>query len=642
MQAPLLWWLTLYCTGLLQGISNESIGLIAIPLIILLIVFTPIVRRADRVHVLAYAWGFFCLGSLSMDECLPSLNAQLVGTERYYIGTLEEQIRESEDWSTNSVRIDCVRQVSGHWSRVDEKVALISETGDHLFREGDRLLFQTKLEVITPRGNPGEFNPEGYWLSKGIRYTGFTSVHSVKIISTVEPGFWNRLFEAVHSYSSALIDKYVGGQHGALVRALLLGDKTALSSDTKQSFADTGAMHMLAVSGLHVGIVAYLLNGLFQFIFHGVKRRYSIILLLLILWFYAFLTGFSPSVTRAVLMFSVLIAAQLAHRRYNALNALSLAAFILLVHNPLVLFDLGFQLSFLAMLGIFTVYPLLEQTWKSPNKWVQKLWQGTAVGLAAQVFTVPLSLYSFHQFPNYFALTNLGIMAFSGIILGCAIGLLVIGKIPYVRTFFGWILVGVTSLLFYFIQWVESVPGAVAYGFDPGKEWLILMYCAIVGALALGSRFRWMYLVPLVMVFPLQWQRNENLGKKEVLVFNTNHFTLLVNNGTHQVCLYTGAEKGLKRAKFLVGDYAKIHPGRANFIPIEKEACRIRMTGQSICVTRRAHGFSLSVNDKQFFVVTSNRFQKEDEVKTSLIFMPSIQRNRGVLLAQGAWRLPLH
>ena len=141
------------------------------------------------------------------------------------------------------------------------------------------------------------------------------------------------------------------------------------------------------------------------------------------MWFYALITGMSPSVSRAVFMFSCLAFAQISGRSFNRINILFFSAFVLLLTNPFLLYDLGFQLSYMAMLGIFLFYDKLSSLLMPSNKILKWIWEGTCIGVSAQLTTIPIVLFNFHIFPNYFVITNIGMMFFAGAVLSTSISL---------------------------------------------------------------------------------------------------------------------------------------------------------------------------------------------------------------------------
>ena len=179
--------------------------------------------------------------------------------------------------------------------------------------------------------------------------------------------------------------------------ALVVGDKSELEVELKQGFSIAGAMHVLAVSGLHVGIIYKVLEFLFNLLFRNKKyQRLQAIIILIVLWSYAFITGLSPSVLRAVWMFSFIVIANLKLSHPNVYNTLAASAFFILVMNPNYLFHVGFQLSYIAVLGIVSIYPLLYRLLKSNNRFLNAVWGLTVVSIAAQISTFPIALYYFH------------------------------------------------------------------------------------------------------------------------------------------------------------------------------------------------------------------------------------------------------
>ena len=199
--------------------------------------------------------------------------------------------------------------------------------------------------------------------------------------------------------------KYLSPQAFALAVALLLGERQALSPNVYQNFQATGTVHILAISGLHIGILLLFLNVLFK----PVKRKSSTLFLVLtigILWFYALLTGFSASVLRAVIMFSFLQVGLQSKRQTNIYNSLFLAALVMLLINPDYLYQVGFQMSFAAVLAIVSFYPVFNKWFPVKQRLLKYFTDLFWVSLSAQLGVLPLSLYYFHQFPTYFLLAN--------------------------------------------------------------------------------------------------------------------------------------------------------------------------------------------------------------------------------------------
>lgn len=579
-----------------------------------------------------------------MERVFPGQNSELTGGLNYYLGTVEQQLSVGKTWSTNLVRIQSGMNKEKKWKQTCERILLLTENGETLLSQNDVILFQADIKEIVVGRNPGEFNAKMYWYSKGVRYQGFGADDQIKLIEHVPLGWFDLLLATVRDYSASVLDKWVGTKDAPLIKAVLLGDKSDLDMETKRIFTNTGAMHMLAVSGMHIGLIVVLLGGIFKILFLYRGRTIALWLMIVLLWFYAFLTGFSASVTRAVAMFTVLVFAGFMRRGYQPVNSLSIAAFFILVWDPMAVFDVGFQLSFLAMVGIFTVYPMLENVLKFKQKWLNTAWKGTAIGLASQVFTVPVSVFYFNQFPNYFILTNFGVMLFSGVMLGLAIGILALGEIVFLSAPIGWFLALSSSLLVGFIAYIEMIPGALSVGFTPGWSWTIVMYAFVFAGLYWAERKKWVLLLSclLPLLVWLQLDRMGNLYKKEWVVFNSNYPTILFNNGGDQICLYSGTSKSLKQAKRLVEDYQKLHPGTVEFIPISDDRYSIEIGQKMFEIELKEGWVDIRTDDNDYVLVTSDRVNLSSfDKRLRVISMRNDSENNFFDLAKGAFRKSL-
>ena len=647
-QSNLLFVTFFFCVGLILGVEPSPI-LWAFSITLACCSFmTMIAGVFSTRHHLFFASTFLLFGMILMHSSFPLQNQQIeFDEETFCIAKIDEQLKKGAEWETNLITVEQV-WVDGRWKSVKEKVLMLTETSTELMKEGDRVLVKSRFNFIQNNGNPGEFNAENYWKSKGVRYQCFGFSENVRLIEQCESNFITEIIDAVRRYSIKMIETFVSKDAQGLAQAILLGDKSNLDIETKNSFANAGAVHVLAVSGLHVGIIAYLLNFIFQFIFKGNKRNVGIVLIVIILWLYALITGFSPSVTRAVLMFSILIGAQLFSRNYHPINSLAFAAFILLIWNPLYLFDPGFQLSFLAMLGIFLVYSQLESLMYIKQPILKKVWQGTAVGLSAQLLTFPLSLYLFFQFPNYFVLSNLGVMLLANIILAGGIALVTFGAIPFVNTGIGWILSVAVVGLIMIVDWVQSIPGSVAQGFQPSIIWTIGIYGLIVYFI-IGSKKRIHQIIGLTtflaLVLFIQFDRYENLTRNEMCVFNTNHPTILFNHEGEQICLYTGDDVGLKKAEQLVSNYQRIHPGVIQYINLGSNQVTLENEELQVSVKRNRYYVDVNYKSKYFRILTSAKYwlRKEELDQRAIICAPYMSHQKGLLhhLKSGAFHCSL-
>jgi len=643
IDSSLIFWLSCYLCGIVCGQVDmltwliPSIGLGVYLLVVLLGV-------ARNMH-LYFLFGslLFLLGGWSMN--LPEENHLLINGEHYYIGQIEQCTTTDKSWNANIVRLRMIRSDKNKWAKCNDRVMLLIEKGsvneEQTFRKNDLLLFKTNFQECNRATNPGEFDAANYWRSKGVRYQGFGANQQVSLLESVPLGWFDLLLDVVRKYSSDMLERWIGSSDAPLLKALLLGDKSDLDVEIKRIFMNTGAMHMLAVSGMHVGLIVVVLEGFFKTIFFRRGKKVSSWLMVCILWFYAFLTGFSASVTRAVVMFTVLILSSFLKRGYQGMNSLCIAAFFILVVNPLAIFDIGFQLSFLAMVGIFTVYPMLQTLFVSHNSLLNTIWQGTAVGLAAQVFTLPLSVYYFHQFPNYFMLTNIGVMLFSGVLLGLSIGLLAVGKVSLLSTPIGWIVAVCSSVFIGFIAFVETLPGALAVGFSSNKLWVVAMYCVIVIGLYWAQRQKWtailLSIIPVLLW--IQIERMHNVSVKEWVLFNHKHTIILFNNAGHQVCLYENTPQNRKQAYRMVENYQKIHPGTSEFYPIVAKKYRIQVADKEFQLSFTKEYSEITTPTQSFSMVLSDNAIVDSLFEnTKIISKNNEHRNTFYQLENGAYR----
>ncbi|MEM6298879.1 MAG: ComEC/Rec2 family competence protein, partial [Bacteroidota bacterium] len=304
----------------------------------------------------------------------------------------------------------------------------------------DKVLIVSAPQAVAPPSNPQSFDYRAHLANKNIFHTHYLTAQKYRITQKGKPSVFDPLYWGItiRSYGKKLLEEHFTDDKSlAIASALLLGVKDRIDDDLRNAYAGAGAMHILAVSGLHVGIVYTFLSYLFQFFRLKDRKVLTTTIAVLILWLYALITGFSPSVVRAVLMFSFIEIAKLFRRQNITYNSIGASAFLLLLYNPNYVFEVGFQLSYLAVIGIVFLYPRWSMLWKSDIWIVQRAWELGVVSVAAQLATFPLAIYYFHQFPNYFLLTNLIVLPAVAIILQAGLAFLLLGWIPYVGVFFG-------------------------------------------------------------------------------------------------------------------------------------------------------------------------------------------------------------
>lgn len=307
---------------------------------------------------------------------------------------------------------------------------------------GDVLFIPATYHEVEPPYNPGEFDYKSYLRTHGILYQSFIHESQIKLMAKNKG---NSLVAFALSLRKKMVAAFAKHLHkaeaAAMAATLILGYRADLSPELVSTYAQTGTLHILSVSGMHVALVFILLSFLLRPLDRLPRTKFVKAMLLIgLIWFYALITGFSPSVNRAAFMLSFIVLGKAIDKGMDTYNLLAISAFFLLVYHPFYLFDIGFQLSYLAVLGLVAVHPVLYSWFYFKNKIVDAVWSYTALSISAQVFTFPLSLYIFHQFPLSFLISNLVVvLPISGVMY---VGMAFVFFSPFnmLLPYLGWIL----------------------------------------------------------------------------------------------------------------------------------------------------------------------------------------------------------
>jgi competence protein ComEC len=350
---------------------------------------------------------------------------------------------------------------------------------------GDMMLVPAAYQEVEPPYNPDEFDFKYYLKTRKILHQSFINEHETL---KIDSGYGNQIMAFALNLRRKIVDQFrthINGQEAAsLASTLIMGYRADLSPEILNAYAKTGTMHVLSVSGMHVALFfllfSFLLKPLDQ---HKNLRIAKLFLLIFLVWFYALLTGFSPSVNRAALMLSFVIIGKAVNKSMNAYNLLAVSAFILLLINPLYLFDIGFQLSYLAVFGLVFIHPIIYEKMYFSNKILDAAWAYLALSLAAQIITAPLSMYVFHQFPLYFLFSNLLIVIPVTLIMYVGVVFVLLLPLGILLNPMGLILYHLIAFTNQALQWIESMPFASLQGIWFDQWQLILLYLIIFSGL---------------------------------------------------------------------------------------------------------------------------------------------------------------
>jgi competence protein ComEC len=394
---------------------------------------------------------------------------------------------------------------------------------------GEQIIFFTSPSGITNDDNPYAFDYRGYLQRRQIYRQVMLSERDWQRLEK-DAGMSSRvLAEEIREQLLAVYERNgLSGDELAILSALTLGYRKTLDPEIRQTFANSGAMHVLAVSGLHVGIVFMAFRMLFSF-FNRFRwgRWIYVVAAVLVLWGYAFLTGLSPSVQRAALMFSLIQVGEGLRRPVNVYNTLATSAFILLCFNPVLLFEVGFQLSYSAVLGIVYFQPRMAALFQFRNKIASYLWGLFTVSLAAQLGTFAVSSFYFRQFPVWFWISNFVVIPAAFLFIVLAAGILVFSFFPVISSFLALISGKLVSSVLVFLKAVESLPGAVYAGFHFNSISLIASLSAILLLVLFIESRRKLFLflfagVLIGFIFNNSVLRYKQENRREIIVYKSN------------------------------------------------------------------------------------------------------------------------
>lgn len=399
------------------------------------------------------------------------------------VATIEEPLQEKPHAYKALASIQAVIRSNGEMEITKGNVLLYFGKDGTLpsVQYGDQLVIFKALQSIKNSGNPACFDYQGYCAFRNT----FHQVHlqhgdyvSLKIKNdNVLKKF---LFEA-RAHVVKILQLYIPSRREAgLAEAMLIGYKDDLDKDLVQSYSNTGVTHIIAISGLHLALIYWILTLVVKPLHKTrVARWLNPVIIIGGLWLFTFAAGASPSVLRAALMFTCLVIGNSLSRRSSVYNSLAASAFLLLCIDPFWLWDVGFQLSYAAVLSIVLFMKPIYNCWFVKNKLADHVWSLCAVTLAAQLLTVPMTVYYFHQFPNLFILTNLVAVPLSTLILGGELLLCAITWLPYAGEAAGWCITQLIRLLNSVIEYAATIPYAVWDGLQIHVSQALLLYLII-------------------------------------------------------------------------------------------------------------------------------------------------------------------
>ncbi|RVU01049.1 ComEC family competence protein [Mucilaginibacter limnophilus] len=470
---------------------------------------------------------------------------------------------------------------------------------------GDVLLIKAKYNEVSAPLNPAEFNYKAFLANKNIYHQAY--LYKGQYVKFKE-GQGNPLIAYALKLRQRLVTKLqtniTNQEAAAIASTLILGYKAQLSDDILQAYSKTGTTHVLSVSGAHVGLVYIVLLFLLSFLTrfkHG--RIIQAIIIIISIWGYALLTGFSPPVCRAAVMLSLIVSGKTYSRYINTLNILAFSAFVMLLFNPLLITDAGFQLSYLAVAGLILLQPVIYKKIIIKNKWADKLWLVCSASIAAQLAALPLSTYYFHQVPVYFLISNLFILLPSALIMYGGILYLLLPTNFILTKWLGYVLEKLILFTNHGLTVIEHAPLSVI-----DKIWLtrfeyILLYAIVIMLFIYlrktGKRLIYLFTGLVITFIVLVGIKNYTLSHSSEMVFASirNGNCIVFRNGKQAVVL-TDLSADDKAFKYSVQPYLdSCDVNRLTLIGMDKDVSNTFFT---------KHGDSIKFINQSIYLINKD------------------------------------
>ena len=540
VQFPIILVSLAYSAGIF--ISNYSSGIkevtslfVSFCFLIVLIVLEKYLKRKDAFKT------YFILSSIVVLSFL--INSLRISPRNQNYGSLKSEIIITKLFNSNEKYQNCIAK---DISNSRKYLAVIPVADSKYYKVGTKLFVEAETEKLDGLSIPNNFNFTEYLNKKDVHtrmlihnYTETTD--KLKVSSKIE---------------DKIDESSLGNSSKGLIKALVLGRKDGIPDRLMDSFSDSGIMHLLALSGLHIGILTVILTFLLRplkLIKRGKLIRSFVVVGLL--WYYAYITGFSSSIIRATIMFSIIVIGHGMRREVNIYNSLAIAALVLLIINPNYLFDVGFQLSFSAVIGIVWIFPMLNKLWRPRSKVVRYVWSLLIVSIAAQIATFPFTVFYFHKFSGLFFVANIIEIPLITILLAFSYLIIVLLMFGFEYN----LLVYIYDKTVNVIEWVSlEISRIESMIFDDifiDKLTVVILFILIISTIILFQTKKNKYLfVGLMAIVSLQISviyqtvKTSNkqvlmIAKNEILLQNSNEYSTNKEEGAKLFSNYTKAKK---------------------------------------------------------------------------------------------------
>ncbi|MBO7133843.1 MAG: ComEC family competence protein [Bacteroidales bacterium] len=459
---------------------------------------------------------------------------KLAGYKGFVIGEIADDPKIKENNVSLEINVSAIRD-GDEWIETSGRTLLYLEkdSASMLLRTGDRIVLSPELTGIENKGNPEEFDYRKYLAYNMIYSSDYLAGDEWRLVDNESIGFRPKLSRLRLKLVGLLREFGLSDDEVSVMAAMTMGYSDILSDEIRHAYSSAGAMHILAVSGLHVGIIYGIIVFMLSFIRNEKLNWLKVLITILLIWLYALFTGLSPSVTRASLMFSIMSLGKLQKNSPGSLNAVFASMFILLIANPYNIANIGFQLSYSAVIGIIVLQPKLYSIFEVKNKVLDWIWSLTTVSVAAQLATAPLCLHYFHQFSNYFLLTNYVMIPISTVAIWVCFIFFAVSWIPYVSSAVAYCLSWLAKAMNFACLTIEGLPFSTTQDIYINTPQMLLLFAIIIMFATFfffTKRYRHLLLATIFCIVYAGiglWQSLEAKSQKSLIVYNIGKATAI-------------------------------------------------------------------------------------------------------------------
>lgn len=455
-------------------------------------------------------------------------NKNLIDSGSYLVATINEPPVEKPKSYKALVTVEVIKN-----NKLSQKIkgnALVyfaKDSASSKLEYGNKIIFQKSLQEIKNSGNPGTFDYSQYCAFQQIYQQVFLKKNEWVLLKETDRSFFRQIIYKTRAYILQVLGYYIpGNNESSLAKALLIGYRLDIDKDLVQAYSNVGVVHLIAISGMHLALIYYFLVWVFaQIPFIGKSKVSRLVLILFCLWFFALLTGAPASVLRSAVMFTFIAIGDSFNKQNSIYNSLAISAFVLLCYDPFMLWDVGFQLSYLAVLGIVIFQKYIYNWFYFKNKIVNAGWKLASVSLAAQLLTLPVCIYYFHQFPFLFLLSNMVAIPLSTISLWGCIAIVSLAFIPPAALYLGKLVWCFIWLLNHSVLVINSIPFSLWSGLSISIAGVIILYFILIAfAHSLikknKSAFKLALGATLIFVSITAYWQWKAFNQKKIIVYN--------------------------------------------------------------------------------------------------------------------------